>query len=246
MVKRAALTPTDLLHVTGKFTRWDVQASRLALAVFAAMHGASPEEILDRAMLAVTRRLYEEIIRRETTWENRKLRDLPDDWKFLLDKAFRDDGKGLGVTLSLRRPLVAIGAPAEALVPEALKHLHAEVVIPEHADVANAVGAIGSEVSVREEVLIRPGHSSSYVLHGAQERVEFSDFEKATARAVDIARARARKRAIEAGAIAPEVTVSRSDSAGSASGGGQIFLERRVTAVASGGAFGKGRAAGKR
>ncbi len=240
MVKRAALTPTDLLHVEGKFTRWNVDASKRALSIFAAMYGSPPEEVLERAMLAVTRRLYEEIIRRETTWENRKLRDLPEEWKFLLDKAFCDDHRGLCVTLSLRRPVVAIGAPAEALVPAVRKHLQAEVVVPEHADVANAIGAIGSEVVVREEVLIKPGHSSNYVLHGAEERIEFGDLEKATARAVEISRARARERAIEAGSIAPEVTVSRTDSAGSVSGGGQVFLERRVTAVASGGAFGGG------
>ena len=238
MVKRAALTPTDLLHVTGRFTRWDVDASKRALEIFASMYGRPADEVLKLTMLAVTRRLFDEIVRREVSWENRKLQDLPEDWKFLLDKAFDGDDRGIGISLSLSRPVIAIGAPAEALVPEVSKHLRAEILVPEHADVANAIGAIGSEIIVRDEILIRPGHLSNYVLHGAEERIEFAELEKATLRAIDISRARARKRAIEAGAIAPEVTVSRSDRAGSVSDGGQIFLERRVTAVASGGAFG--------
>ncbi len=238
MVKRAALTPTDLLHVTGRFVRWDAEASKRALEIFASMYGAPADEVLEEAMLAVTRRLFDEIVRREVSWENHKMPELPEDWKFLMDKAFGGDARGLGVKFSLSRPVVAIGAPAESLVPEVSKHLGAEIIVPEHADVANAIGAIGSEIVIREEILIRPGHLSNYVLHGSGERIEFAELEKATARAVELSRARARKRAIEAGAIAPEVTVTRSDRAGSVSDGGQVFLERTVTAVASGGAFG--------
>lgn len=239
MVKRGALTPTDLLHVTGKFSRWDADASKRALEIFACMYGASAEEVLNKAMLAVTRRLFEEIIRREVSWENRKLQELPEDWQFLFNKAFDSSTNlGLGLSFSLGRPIIAIGAPAEALVMDVGKHIKAEIVVPEHADVANAIGAIGSEIVVREEILIRPGHMSNYVLHGSEERIEFSELERATAKAIEISRARARRQAILAGAIAPEVTVFRSDRAGSVSDGGQVFLERRVTAVASGGAFG--------
>jgi N-methylhydantoinase A/oxoprolinase/acetone carboxylase beta subunit len=245
MVKRAALTPTDLLHVSGAFTRWDSDAARQALEHFAVIYGRPADEVLENARTAVTRRLFEEIIRREVSCENRKFHKIPRDWEFLLTKAFADDGRGLGVAVSLRRPIVAIGAPAQALAPAVAKHLRAEIIVPEHADVANAVGAIGSEISVREEIIIRPGQMSNYVLHGSEERIEFSELDHATARAVEIARARARTRALEAGASAPEVTVARSDRLGSVSDGGHIFLERRVTAVASGGAFGNAAVAGR-
>lgn len=237
-IKRAALTPTDLLHVEGRFTRWNVEAARTALEAFAVIFGRSAEEVHALAMEAVTRRLFEEIVRREVSWENRKLHSLPEEWSFLLDKAFSGDTAGLGVSLSLGRPVVAIGAPAEALAPAVSKHLRAEVIVPEHADVANAVGAIGSEIVIRDEVLIRPGQMSSYVLHSTDERIEFSSLDRATEKAVQIARRRARQRAIEAGALAPEVTVSHRDGLGSASDGARVFLERRVVAVARDGALG--------
>lgn len=237
MVKRASLTPTDLMHVTGKFVRWDVDASLRALEIFATMFGKPPNDVLDLALREITRRLFKEIIRREVSWENRKLHEIPEDWSFLLDKAFDDDGKGLGIKLSLRRPVIAIGAPAEAMVPKVAEHLQTEIVVPEHADVANAVGAIGSEIVVREEILIRPGLMSNYILHGTEERLEFTELKRATEKAVELARARARRRAIEAGAFAPEVTISQKDSAGSVSDGGKVFLDRRIVAVASGAAF---------
>lgn len=239
-VKRVGLTPTDLLHCTGSFTRWSTDAAQNALEIFAAMFGKPVDEVLNTALAAVTRRLFEEIIRREVSWENKKLHGLPEDWAFLLDKAFADDGAGLGVKLNMRRPVVAIGAPAEALVPQVAKHLECEIIVPEHADVANAIGAIGSEIVVREEILIRPGHTSNYVLHGTEERIEFAELERATQKAIELSRTRARKRAVESGALAPEVTIVRNDHVGNASDGGRIFLERKVVAVASGGAFGRG------
>ena len=193
MIKRSALTPTDLLHVRGEFTRWDTGAAKRALEIFAAMFGRPQEEVLELAMKALTRRLFDEIVRRELYSESRRLHELPKNWKIVLDKAFADDGKALTVKFSLRRPIVAIGAPAQALVPRVAAHIASEVIVPEHADVANAVGAIGSEIVVREEILIRPGQMSNYVLHGSGERIEFSELDRATQKAIEISRARARK-----------------------------------------------------
>ncbi|MBI2842521.1 MAG: DUF1638 domain-containing protein [Armatimonadetes bacterium] len=241
ILKRSSLTPTDMLHAAGRFTMWDVEAAKRALEIFSAMFGRPAEEVLELALRAVTRRLFEEIVRREVSSENHKIRDLPEEWDFLFDKAFSDDGIGLGVRFEMRRPIVAIGAPAEALALPVKEHLSAEIIIPEHSDVANAIGAIASEVVVREEIIIRPGQMSNYVLHGAEECLEFAQLSQATEAAAGIAGTRACRRALEAGAAAPEVTVSRNDRIGTTSDLGRVLLERKVTAVASGGAFWKRR-----
>ena len=236
-IKRSALTPTDLLHVTGRFVRWDANAARRALTIFAAMLERPADRVLDDLLRLVERRLFEEIVRREVSAKERRLRDLPSEWRYLLDRAFEGDGDGLGVRLSLRRPIVAIGAPAEVLVTPVRERLDAEVIVPRHADVANAVGAIGTEVVARDEVVIMPGVVSNYILYGPEERIEFAELRRATERAVEIVRERARRKAEAAGAYAPEVTVTSGDSVGSAADGMTVFLERRVTAVASGAAF---------
>ena len=41
-------------------------------------------------------------------------------------------------------------------MPEAARRLHTELVIPPHAEVANAVGAVSGSVVVRQRVLINP------------------------------------------------------------------------------------------
>jgi len=238
VIHRCALTPTDLLHVTGEFCRWSTDAAKRALEIFSAMFGGTPDRVLEIARDAVTKRLFDEIVLRELTYENRKLHDVPEGLSILMDKAYRSDSKGLGVKLTLPRPVVAIGAPAGPLVPAVAEHLDCRIIVPPDADVANAVGAIASEITVREEILIRPGTLSSYVLHGASERIEFGELERATEKAAEISRARALKRALESGAVNPRVTVIRNDHIAATSDGGSVFLGRKVTAVGSGGAFG--------
>lgn len=237
IIKRSALTPTDLLHVTGAFKRWDTDAAKRALGTFAVMFGRPADEVLKSCEQAVTRRLFEEIIRREISWENHKIHDLPKSWGFLIDKAF-GGGDGLEVKLSVKRPIVAIGAPAEALVSEIGARLDAEIIIPEHADVANAIGAIGSQIVIREEITISPGQMGNFILHGSHERMEFVELAAATSRAEEISRARVLKNAIEAGAQDPEITILSQDHSGASSDGSGVLIERKVTAVASGRAFG--------
>jgi N-methylhydantoinase A/oxoprolinase/acetone carboxylase beta subunit len=232
MLRRAALTPTDLLHVTGEFTAWNAEASRQALEIFAVLLGKPAPEVLAMARKAVTRRLFEEIIRKEIITEKPNLHHIPDDWAFLLDKAFTPDGAGLGVTMRLRRPLVAIGAPARALLPVLSEHLQTEIVVPEHAEVANAVGAIGGEIVVREEATIRAGRSG-YVLHDLEEVLQFGSLELATQKAMDACRGRAERRALEAGAVSPRIACEHRDLTGTVADGSRVFLERRVTATAA-------------
>ncbi len=238
-IRRSALTPTDLMHVTGEFKRWSSDAAKRALEIFSAMYGRPAEMVLDVAMRAVTRRLFEEIVRREISYEDRNIQKIPEDWQFVMDKAFSPGESGLDINFDMKRPVVAIGAPAAALLPPVSRHMDVEIIVPDHADVANAIGAIASEIVVREEILIRPGELSNYVLHGECERIEYSELEKATQKAVEITRQRARQRALDSGAIAPEVTVVKNDGVGSAADGASVFLERRVVAIATGGAFGR-------
>lgn len=233
-IKRGALTPTDLLHVTGEFVRWDAEAARKALEIFAVLFGQTPEDTLHFAREAVTRRLFDEAIRRQLSWEHRGLKGFPDEWRVFFDKAFSNHESGLGVRFAMRRPIVAIGAPAEALIRPVEKRMDCRLIVPEHAEVANAFGAIGSEVAMLEEVLIRSGPTGNYLLFGHEERIEFAALENATKKALELARERARSRAVAAGAPQPEITVVRRDSIGRAADGAGVFIERRVRAVARG------------
>lgn len=234
IVRRAGLTPTDLFHVTGVFRRWCVESARRALEIFGVLYGEDPETVLKRITEMMSRRLFDELVMREVSQEDRRFKEVPREWELLLSKAFRDNGSGLIVRFSLRRPVVAVGAPAGALVPAVGEHLNCRVVVPEHADVANAIGAIASQIRAKVEVLIRPDGEAGFVLHGQGECVRFPDLESATGAAERIAHERAFERAIEAGARDPAVQITVQDHRGTASDGSAVFLERYVVAVAVG------------
>jgi N-methylhydantoinase A/oxoprolinase/acetone carboxylase beta subunit len=67
--------------------------------------------------------------------------------------------------LALATPLVAIGAPVGAYYPEVARRLGAELSIPEHASVCNAVGAVAGVVSQTVEVLVNQPSFNLFRVH---------------------------------------------------------------------------------
>jgi N-methylhydantoinase A/oxoprolinase/acetone carboxylase beta subunit len=62
LVLRAGFTPTDALHVLGRFERWDAEASRLGAELLAAQMGLSPEAFCERVVADVSNRVTTELI----------------------------------------------------------------------------------------------------------------------------------------------------------------------------------------
>lgn len=52
-------------------------------------------------------------------------------------------------------PVIAVGAPVSALFPQLSAILHQDILISEHAGVANAIGAIAGDVRLQETAEIR-------------------------------------------------------------------------------------------
>ena len=83
-------------------------------------------------------------------------------------------------------PLLAIGAPAGVWLAEAGARNNMEVIVPEHHEVANAVGAACAEIRFRLSALIRPGEDSrGFVLHLPDRREIFPDYDLALAYAAE-------------------------------------------------------------
>jgi N-methylhydantoinase A/oxoprolinase/acetone carboxylase beta subunit len=158
LVRRSAFTPTDALHVLGRFHRWNAEAAQLGAALLAARAGVSVERFCEQVVAGVASRIATELIAKvlfdevgPIAWEREPLA------RALVRRAF--DGSGtedLECHLSLRQALVAIGAPVSAYMPGVAHRLGTEVVIPPHAEVANAVGAVTGSVVQRAQALISP------------------------------------------------------------------------------------------
>lgn len=158
LVLRAAFTPTDALHVLGRYEPYDTQSAELAAAILAPKMNLSVTDFCDRIIDGVCRRIAVEVSAKALCDEG-----APSGWEgtdgavALLERALNNGPTGsLAVHLQLQQPLVLVGAPAQAYGPGAAQRLHTEIIVPEHAAVANAVGAVAGGIVQHLRVQVRP------------------------------------------------------------------------------------------
>ena len=175
LIQRSAITPTDVLHFRGVFTPWNAEASRRGLRLFAYTARLDPERLADLILETFTRQSVRALVHRLLRHSSGRGASEGGLLDLLLSAEIRS---GLSVKPSYAHPLIAIGAPAWALAPAVAERLGAALVVPEHADVANAVGAItGMQMIVIEAVLAPSG--LGFVVHTPAERREFEKMDEA-------------------------------------------------------------------
>ncbi|MDF1514964.1 MAG: hydantoinase/oxoprolinase family protein [Anaerolineae bacterium] len=158
LVLHAAFTPTDAQHVVGSFKAWDSQVSYLGASLMASALSLTPEDLCDLVTNEMSDRISSELVTKVLVDEGS-----PPDWHnepaataFLARALSLHPGSDLDCRFSLRRPVVAVGAPVRAYMPATAQQLHTELIIPEQADVANALGAVAGSVVQRATALVRP------------------------------------------------------------------------------------------
>lgn len=143
--------------------------------------------------------------------------------------------------LGIRTPatLVAIGAPTHLFLPKVAAALGTTCVTPDHAGVANALGAIISHIAAEATVEIRleggPGGFAGYRVRGFVDNPLIEDRDEALTYASEDARREARSEARRRGAEGElTVSVETSEDVARAKGGAPITLGMSVTATAVG------------
>ena len=118
----------------------------------------------------------------------------------------------LHIELKPAIPVIAVGAPASIFFDEVSKRLHAEVMVPQHSEVANAVGAATAMMKLRSVLEISQG-DAGYIVHSEQALESFEDPGDAISRAKTIAEASAREKmqAMGGQGMQVELTIDRVD-----------------------------------
>ena len=98
----------------------------------------------------------------------------------MIETAFYGGGL-VEASFRLPCPLVGVGAAAQAFVPDAGKHLSAQVILPEGAAVANAIGAAASSfrAEAHREILCDVESPLPYQVCGGDTPVSFQAYEEA-------------------------------------------------------------------
>jgi N-methylhydantoinase A/oxoprolinase/acetone carboxylase beta subunit len=231
MITLSALTPTDLLHARGRVALWDADTARRVCHIHAGLMNMPPDAFVGLALDTLTRELALEIFRKVMSADvDPTLIDASGACRAILRKWLDPADHDLAVSMMLPFPLVGVGAPAGELLPEVAKLLNTDCVIPGDFDVANAIGAITSTISVSRSIRVAPRESGRYAIQGLAEGREFDDLGEA----VEIGKALLEETvcalAHRAGLLNPAVEITLADDTVVNGYGCEHFLGTIVTA----------------
>jgi N-methylhydantoinase A/oxoprolinase/acetone carboxylase beta subunit len=244
IIGRIGFTPTDILHAEGTYSVWNKESAQIATNIYARHSDMNYDDFIAVVKSKVIDKLSTEIISKLITDEIDATVDFDSKvCSLLLNKIL---GKAilpeLGVKTSLKIPIIAIGAPVSAYFPSVASQLGAELIVPEHAEVANAIGAITGSIIETVEVLIDPIYSAAglvcYTVHTPEEKVDLPDMASAVTYAEKTAKRLAIERAIRAGAGKQlDVKIQRADEMATPAegyGNASFLLSSHIKAVAIG------------
>lgn len=238
LVMVSALTPTDAAHVLGIHGEWDAGAAEKAARLFARIRGndgravaPGPRELSRRIVDALIRRSAEVVLDAALAEDGFEQAEPS---RSFLARAALDRHSGLvQPRLSLSVPLIGLGASAPTYYPDVAALLDAENAVPEHADVANAIGAVVGRVRIARTATVTCPAEGRFRVHLPAGARDFAELDAAIGTAGAALEDAARADAAAAGAAEVHVTVE-TDIRDVEIEGKRMLVEATVTAVATG------------
>ncbi len=190
LVQVAGVTPSDASHVLGRTDMWDQEAAEKALALFGRRRTGSGNALArDPAVLA------QMIVDRLTHQTGLALLEcafaeeehgfgLPEDVlaRHVLTQRGLAGHRGLmRVDTGLAVDVVGLGASAPSYYPAVGDLLGCRMILPEHAGVANAIGAVVGRITMRKMGTVTCPSEGRYRVHFEASPEDFGDSEVALA-----------------------------------------------------------------
>jgi len=234
----SGFTPSDAMHVLGLQDNWDGEAAKLAASIFARMKdrfgqpiAASAEQLSQNVKQQLTVQSCDVILK---TCSAEDGIEIGPGASQLIARALSRAPGFVRFNVSLDRSLVGLGASASTYYPAIGERLDTQCFVPDDADVANAIGAVASEVRVSRSIQISSadgGSSVSVLLPNGPKM--FASEEKAMEEARAALEAQVRKLAEDAGAVDPVFESSQEVDAPEIEGS-RHFIQAKITISATG------------
>ena len=242
LVQVAGVTPSDASHALGLADAWDAEAATKALALFGRRRTGAGDRLAPEP--AAMARMIIERLEHQTALA-------------LLETAFAEDEgeiegdpavlarhvlmqRGLAGHTGLVRldtglgvPVIGLGASAATYYPAVGARLGCEMILPEHAGVANAIGAVVGRVTMREAGTVTSPSEGKFRVHLSEGPQDFGNAHDALARLEAVLQERAMAAAQSAGAVDITINVQR-DVRTAGIEGRDVFVEADITVEASG------------
>lgn len=242
LVQVAGATPSDASHVLGSLTDWDREAAEKALTLLARKRNGAgnrtaegPEAmawmIVDQLTHQTSLALLETAFAEEETPF-----DQPPDVlaRHVLMQRGLGDHKGLvRLDTGVNVPVIGLGASAKTYYPAVGERLGCAMQLPEHAGVANAIGAVVGRVTIRRSGTVTAPSEGRYRVHFETGPEDYTEAEAAMSALQTALETEARQQATEAGA--EDITISAvRDIRKAEAEAREVFLEAEISVEASG------------
>jgi N-methylhydantoinase A/oxoprolinase/acetone carboxylase beta subunit len=242
LVMLSGVTPSDASHALGRLAAWDGLAAEKALRLMGRRRTGKGERfapdpvvfaqaIVDQLTRQTAECLLEAALAEDPAFAGEPPEALA---RHALMQAGLSAHRGVvQITARLGVPVIGLGASAPAYYGAVGDRLGCRMILPEHAGVANAIGAVVGQVSQRATGLVTSPAEGRFAVHLPEGVEVFADRDAALARMEAALRAEAEDRARRAGAEDLRVTVTRELREAEIEGR-PMFIEATLTATATG------------
>jgi N-methylhydantoinase A/oxoprolinase/acetone carboxylase beta subunit len=240
-VMMAGITPSDASHVLGRVDAWDASAAEKALRLFSFRRKGSGDRVAESAE-ALAAKIIDQLTRQtvaclleaafaedNSDWADPAgLADHP------LTLAGLDRHQGVvSMSLNLGVPVIGLGASAPSYYRAVGERLNTRMILPEHAGVANAIGAVVGQVAMRASGTVTSPGPGIFVAHLGAGPQQFGGRDEAIAALTSELQADATARARAAGV--EEIRIKAESEVREVEIEGQpMFIEAAVRVTAQG------------
>jgi N-methylhydantoinase A/oxoprolinase/acetone carboxylase beta subunit len=242
LVQVAGVTPSDAAHVLGLLEAWDKAAAEKALQLFGRrrrgtgeMLAPNPTDlarmIIDQLTEQTCLALLESAFAEEQPGFGLPPADLAR--HVLLARGLQRHAGLVRLEAGLNVDVIGLGASAPTYYPAVGRALHARMILPEHAGVANAIGAVVGRVTLRRAGTVTAPSEGKYRVHLATGPQDFITPEEAMAHLEAVLRAEAEAEVRAGGAEGVQSTATR-DERRAVVEAREVFLEATITVEATG------------
>lgn len=143
VIQAIGFTPTDALHVLGDYTEWDVEAAQIGAKKLARFTHLDPHSFCKKIKQQIASNMAYSLM------------------SFIMEGRGRDGIRkmlegDIPAQYKVNIPIVLLGGPVKTYYGELKQLIDAEIIVPEYAQVGNAVGALVGKGIKRVEIMIRP------------------------------------------------------------------------------------------
>jgi N-methylhydantoinase A/oxoprolinase/acetone carboxylase beta subunit len=237
LISASGFTPTDAANVMGYYRVWSAEAAHLGADSWAHRLGMSVEELCHAVARRVVVQAGHIILETALAEEGAVMSaDGENISRLFIDRALGTAPDGnVKVAVTLKLPVIGVGAPAHTYLLPLARTLRAPFFIPRYAEVGNAVGAVVGGVAQTVHVLIRQpaGVDGPFRVYSMAGNCDFLDFDRAVEHGKKTAHRLARDLARKAGADHVRVSVRHDDEVVD-NASDSVFLGVEIIATAVG------------